>query len=81
VLTLRIYGASAGTREYRNSASEEFYRQGMGIFGHFMNFNAVYLHWGWLLISVTNLLVILSMVTIFLLALTLPFPQNKENKK
>jgi hypothetical protein len=53
----------------------------MGIFGHFMNFKAVYLHWGWLQISFTNLLIILSMVAIFLLALTLPFPQDKENQK
>ncbi len=53
----------------------------MGIFGHFMNLKAVYLHWGWLQISVTNLIIILSMLAIFVLALTLPFPQDKEGKK
>jgi len=62
-------------------ARKKFYLHYMGIFGHFMNFKAVYLHWGWLQISVTNLLIILSMVAIFLLALTLPFPQDKENQK
>ena len=53
----------------------------MGIFGHFMNLKAVYLHWGWLQISVTNLLIILSMLAFFALALTLPFPREEEKKK
>ena len=67
--------------ELRPQAQRWFYLQGMGIFGHFMNLRAVYLHWGWLQISVTNLLIILSMLAIFVLALTLPFPRDMENKK
>jgi hypothetical protein len=67
--------------ELRPQAQRWFYLQGMGIFGHFMNLKAVYLHWGWLQISVTNLLIILSMLAIFVLALTLPFPRDMENKK
>jgi len=53
----------------------------MGIFGHFMNLKAVYLHWGWLKISVTNLLIILSMLALFALALVLPFPRERNNKE
>ena len=50
----------------------------MGIFSHFMNLKAVYLHLGWFQMSITNLIVILSMVLLFVLALVLPFPGNKK---
>ena len=50
----------------------------MGIFSHFMNLKAVYLHLGWFQMSITNLMVILSMVLLFVLALVLPFPGNKK---
>jgi hypothetical protein len=53
----------------------------MGIFGHFMNLKAAYLHWGWLQISVTNLLIILSMLALFALALALPFPRERNNRE
>ncbi|MEO8517899.1 MAG: hypothetical protein ABI438_01875 [Dermatophilaceae bacterium] len=33
-----------------------------------------YIHWGVVLISVTNLLVIVAMVILFILALLVPFP-------
>jgi hypothetical protein len=52
----------------------------MGIFHHFMNLKAVYIHWGWFQISITNLLVILFMLVLFGLALVLPFPGNKKGK-
>ena len=45
-----------------------------------MNQHAVYIKWGWLQISVSNLIVILSMLAIFALALFLPFPQDEEEK-
>ncbi len=56
------------------------YLYGMGIFHNFMNLKAVYIHIGWFQISITNLLVILSMLAIFGLALVLPFPGNKSSK-
>jgi len=52
----------------------------MGIFGHFMNLKAVYLHLGWFQISITNLIVIIGMLVLFGLALVLPFPGNKSGK-
>jgi hypothetical protein len=59
---------------------EGAYLSDMGIFHHFMNLKAVYIHWGWFQISITNLLVILAMLLIFGLALVLPFPGNKKGK-
>ena len=47
---------------------------------HFMNQHAAYIKWGWFQISVSNLIVILSMLTIFALALFLPFPHDEEEK-
>lgn len=38
-----------------------------------------YLHSGWFLISVANLVVIAAMIGVFVLALVLPFPGNKRN--
>lgn len=39
-----------------------------------MNAAAHYFHWGFILISVANLLVILLMILVFVLAVLLPFP-------
>jgi hypothetical protein len=39
-----------------------------------------YLHWGVIQISVANLVVILLMVTMFVLALVLPFPRSKGDR-
>jgi len=39
-----------------------------------------YLHWGVVQISVANLVVILLMVTMFVLALVLPFPGSKGDR-
>jgi hypothetical protein len=36
------------------------------------------IHWGWLLISVANLVVIALMLAIFILALVLPFPGRRR---
>jgi hypothetical protein len=56
------------------------YRHPMGILSHFMNLRAVYIHLGWFQISITNLLVIIGMVALFVLALVLPFPGLKKEK-
>ena len=37
-----------------------------------------YVHWGFIQISVANLVVILLMILVFLLAILLPFPRHKE---
>jgi hypothetical protein len=52
----------------------------MGIFHHFMNLKAVYIHIGWFQMSITNLVVVLSMLLVFGLALVLPFPGSKKGK-
>lgn len=35
---------------------------------------AIYIHWGVLLISLSNLIVLVLMVVVFILAVLLPFP-------
>ena len=37
-----------------------------------------YLTWGWLGISVTNLVIMLSTIAVFVVALALPFPRDAE---
>jgi len=50
----------------------------MGILSNFMNLRAVYIHLGWFQISITNLIIVLSMLLLFGVALFLPFPGNKR---
>lgn len=38
-----------------------------------------YLHWGVVQISVTNLIIILAMIALFVLAIVLPFPKAHED--
>jgi hypothetical protein len=37
-----------------------------------------YLHSGWFLISVANLVVIVAMVVVFVLAIVVPFPRDRS---
>ena len=39
-----------------------------------------YLHSGWFLISVANLVVIAAMVAVFVLAIVLPFPRDRSKE-
>ncbi len=41
-----------------------------------MDSPAVYLSWGWILISVPNILVIAAMIVLFIAALLAPFPHS-----
>jgi hypothetical protein len=43
-----------------------------------MDTPATYFHWGFILISVPNLLVIAGMVVLLAIALVAPFPHGKE---
>jgi hypothetical protein len=43
-----------------------------------MDTPATYFHWGFILISVPNLLVIGGMVVLFAIALVVPFPRAEE---
>jgi hypothetical protein len=53
-----------------------------GWISSFMNHPATYLKSGWLQISLSNLIVILLMFSIFALAVFLPFPgEKKESNK
>jgi E3 ubiquitin-protein ligase DOA10 len=52
-----------------------------GWISDFMNHPATYLKSGWLQISVSNLIVIVLMLTIFTLAVYLPFPKDHDEKK
>jgi hypothetical protein len=45
-----------------------------------LNGRARYLHSGWFLISVANLVVILAMIAVFALAILLPFPRGRERQ-
>ncbi len=46
-----------------------------------MNGSAHYFHWGFILISVANLIVIGLMVLVFVLAVLLPFPGSKRSTR
>jgi hypothetical protein len=39
-----------------------------------------YLHSGWFLISIANLVVIVAMVVVFVLAIFLPFPRDRSQR-
>jgi len=39
---------------------------------------ATYVGWGWLSISIPNLIVILVMIALFVLAIVLPFPKGRD---
>jgi hypothetical protein len=45
-----------------------------------MDSPATYLHWGFILISVPNLLIILGMIVLFGVALVAPFPHGGESQ-
>ncbi len=45
-----------------------------------MDTPATYLHWGFVLISVPNVLLILGMIVVFVLALVLPFPHGGSGR-
>jgi hypothetical protein len=42
-----------------------------------LNGSGHYVHWGFIQISVANLVVILLMIAVFVLAILLPFPRRK----
>ena len=44
-----------------------------------MNGTAHYLHWGFILISVANLIVIILMIAVFALAVLAPFPGSQNS--
>jgi hypothetical protein len=43
-----------------------------------MDTPATYLHWGFILISLPNLFVILGMIVLFAVALFIPFPHSEK---
>jgi hypothetical protein len=45
-----------------------------------MDSPATYFHWGFILISVPNLLVIIGMIVLFAIALVAPFPHGGESE-
>jgi len=40
-----------------------------------------YIHWGVVQLSLTNLLIIVGMIVVFVLALIVPFPGGNENQR
>jgi len=40
-----------------------------------------YIHHGWFLISVANLVVIVLMIVVFVLAIVVPFPRERDKSK
>lgn len=55
----------------------------LGLLGSLVNLNhpGHYVHWGFIQISVANLVVILLMVVVFVLAIALPFPRRKGDDR
>ena len=53
------------------------------IFGSIINLNPPgnYIHWGFILISLANFLVIVAMLIVFVLALTLPFVHSRRTQR
>jgi len=51
-----------------------------GMFAALFNLNGHphYVHSGWFLISLGNLVVVIAMIVVFVLALVLPFPRRKQ---
>ncbi|HEY1419189.1 MAG TPA: hypothetical protein VGG90_00600 [Candidatus Dormibacteraeota bacterium] len=45
-----------------------------------MDSPATYFHWGFILISVPNLLVVIGMIVLFGIALVAPFPHGGESE-
>lgn len=45
-----------------------------------MDSPTTYFHWGFILISMPNLLVIIGMIVLFAIALVVPFPHGSENE-
>jgi hypothetical protein len=45
-----------------------------------LNDPATYLTWGWLGISLTNLVVMVVTVVVFVLAVLLPFPHHEDDE-
>ena len=39
-----------------------------------------YIHAGWFLISVANLVIILTMIAVFAIAIAVPFPRDRKKK-
>ena len=39
-----------------------------------------YIHSGWFLISVANLVIILTMIAVFAIAIAVPFPRDRKRK-
>lgn len=45
-----------------------------------MDSPTTYFHWGFIIISLPNLLVIIGMIVLFAVALVAPFPHGKEDE-
>ena len=46
-----------------------------------LNGTGHYIHWGFIQISVANLVVIILMIVVFVLAILLPFPRRKGDRQ
>jgi len=46
-----------------------------------LNGSGHYIHWGFIQMSVANLVVIVLMVVVFVLAILLPFPRRKRGNR
>ena len=53
---------------------------GVGAIASILGGKPHYIHFGWFLISVANLVVIVLMIVVFVLALVLPFPGGREKR-
>ena len=81
VLALSHHFVALALKKKIKNLTWEPYILHMGIISHFMNLKAVYIHLGFFQMSITNLITILCMLTIFVAALVIPFPGNRKKDK
>ena len=63
-------------------AQQRIIREVTGILAALIDLNgrAHYVHSGWFLISVANLVVIVAMIAVFVLAIVVPFPRDRSKQ-
>ncbi len=58
----------------------ELLTSSQGILAVGLNGTGYYIHWGFIQMSLANLIVILLMLTVFVAALVVPFPGHRDDR-
>ena len=76
---LRSRWATRARRSRRRTPATALYE--LGAIAAILGGRPHYLHHGWFLISVANLIVIVLMIVVFVLAIVVPFPKERDKSK